>query len=186
MPKKLRFVEERPDNVIEALREATKDNAREYWDAMTFGGFDPVGNQYGFGDLRPTHVGLTNSQYYGQWSTTVVDTAGSETSWFDTTVHEDSYILIHGVFNNAASPKINEMKLFLGGNELPWMNLQEIYGWDIARAYLEQGYSIQPKQSIKVAVTATATVATNSEPLGLVGEIMALRSYLIKYDAPTP
>lgn len=186
MPKKIRFMQESPDALIQAMRQTARQNAASNWTELQFGGFDPHGNQYGFADLRPTHLGLTNSTYAGEWSVTTIAAAGTATDWFNTTVHENTYILIYGCFNNTANPRIAELRFLFGGNELPWSNIQEIWGWDITRAYFEQGWVISPEQAIRGVVTATGACVAQSEKLGLLGEILAKRSYMIQYNAPTP
>ena len=185
MPKKIRFLSETPDALIAALRRTAQENAATNWSETSFGGFDPQGNQYGFSDLRPTHLGLTNSTYLGEWSTTAVTVVGTATTWFEKTIHKNAYVVVFGIFNNTPDPRVAEMKLTLGGNELPWSNIHEIWGWDIARAYFEQGWIISPEQVFKAQVTARASVVGQTEKIGLLGEILARRSYAIQYNAPT-
>ena len=183
---KLRFVEQKPDETINGLRSLVLDDAKDNWANLKYGGFDAKDTSYGFADLRMTHLGLTNSTYFGKWGTPAVTSAGTATTWWDSTVHKDSYHLYYGIQNRTATPKIFEAKFYLGGVENAWLDLQEMYGWDIARYYFEQGLTVGPDQSTRAEVTAEATVAARAEILGLVGEILAKRSYIIKYDAPTP
>lgn len=186
MPLKLRFIDQRPDAKIKELRDVAKKNAFDNWKELKYGGFDPKGNEYGFADLRMTHVGLTNTTYFGQWTTPANTSPGAEKTWFDRTVHRDSYVLIHGMFNNTPSPEATEGKFYLGGNDLAWFSLCEVYGWDIARYYFEQGFGVTPDQTFKAVYQVKATIAASAELLGPVGEILAKRSYIIKFDAPTP
>jgi len=186
LPLKLRYLETRPDAKIKELRDVVLKNAQDNWKQLIYGGFDPKGSEYGFADLRPTHMGLTNTTYYGEWTTPALTSPGGENTWFDRTVHRDSYILIHGMFNNTASPQAQEGKFYLGGNDLAWFNLCELYGWDIARMYFEQGFAVSPDQVFKAVLNIKASVAAAAELIGPVGEILAKRSYAIKLHAPTP
>ena len=179
-------MQESPDALIQAMRQTARQNAASNWTELQFGGFDPHGNQYGFADLRPTHLGLTNTTYFGEWSVTAIAAAGVGQDWFNTTVHENTYILIYGVFNNTPNPRAMELRFLFGGNELTWSQLQEIYGWDITRAYFEQGWVVSPEQAIRAVVTANAVCAAQTEFLGLLGEVLGKRSYMIQFNAPAP
>jgi len=184
MPKKVRFLSETPDQLIAALRQTARQNAASNWGQLTFGGFDPQGSQYGFADLRPSHVLLTNSTYFGRWSMTTIAAAGTATNWFNTNVHEDCYILVYGFFNNTPTPRVTELKFFFGGNELAWINVHQMWGWDITRGYFEQGWVISPNQAIQAQVTADAACVAQTEQIGLLGEVLCKRHYLIQYNAP--
>lgn len=186
MPLKLRFLEQKPDAQIKALRQVVMDNAADNWKELKYGGFDPKGSEYGFADLRPTHVGLTNTTYKGDWTTPACTSPGAEETWFDVTVHRDSYVLIHGMFNRTSTPLITEGKFYLGGNDLAWFNMTELYGWDIARYYFEQGFAVSPDQTFKAVLQAKSTVTARAEFIGPLGEVLAKRSYVLKFNAPTP
>lgn len=183
---KLRYLSTRPDAEISRLRNTATADAAENWKNIQYGGFYPKGTQYGFTDLRMTHLGLTNSTYFGKWGTPAVTTAGLPTTWWDTTVHKDSYQLYYGIQNRTSDPNIFEAKFYLGGVETAWLDLQEMYGWDIARYYFEQGLMVGPDQSTKAEVTAESSIVARAELLGIVGETLAKRSYVIKYNAPSP
>ncbi len=94
--------------------------------------------------------------------------------------------MIHGMFNRTATPLVTEGKFYLGGNDLAWFNMCEIYGWDIARYYFEQGFAVSTDQTFKAVLQVKSTVTALAEFIGLIGEILAKRSYIIKYHAPTP
>lgn len=193
MVQKLVLTAARPDANIEATREAVKADARENWKNLAFGGFDPQGTQYGWADFRPTHAGLTNSTYMGEWTHPVMS-SGVEKDWIaERTVHEDSYVCVYGIFYNSASPRITEVKPYFGGVDFAWINLVEMFGLvDEKRFYFEHGgWSVGPKQTLKFTAqnnysTRGTQLPARSDQIGLISDILAKRSYIIKYDAPTP
>lgn len=193
MPRKLTVVTARPDGEIAAVREAAKADASTNWANLEFGGFDPQGTQYGFADLRPTHLGLTNSTYMGEWTHPAMS-SGTAKDWIaERTVHEDSYVLIYGIFYNSASPRITEVKPYFGGVDFAWINIVEMFGLlEEKRIFFEHGgWTVGPKQSLRFQAhnnysTRGTQLPARSEQIGLIGDILAKRSYIIKYDAPTP
>lgn len=98
------------------------------------------------------------------------------TCWISCDVDERSYLVITGIFNNTANPGIAEMKIECNGQDLPIMNIEQMYGLDVARVWFEKPFIIKPYGHLKIEVYGRLE---GTEYIGLMGYCIAKRAYLI-------
>jgi hypothetical protein len=190
MPLRLREVATTPDGAINRMRMLARKVATKEFGAAQFGGFQPRGGEYGFADLRPTHMrvptGYTYVTAFGRWTHPTLAALGAATTWYSTNVHEDAIVLLYGMFNNTATPTITEVYHRLGGEDLPWMNMNQINGQWEPQWYFELGNIIGPRQPMLAQLVATGATAALTEEIGYIGEVCARRRYVIVQSAPAP
>lgn len=190
MPLRLREVATTPDGMISRMRNLARNLAVKEFPGNKFGGFQPRGSEYGFADLRPTHirvpVGGGFTTCFGRWTHPLLGAAGALTNWYDTSIHQDSIVMYYGMFNNNANPTITEIQHFLGGEDLPLINLNQWNGQLEPQSYFELGYVIGPKQQARADLVATGATVALTEEIGYIGEILALRRYLLAQSALAP
>ncbi len=189
MPLRLREVATTPDSAINQMRGTAKGIAAQEFGSAKFGSFQMKGSEYGFADLRPTHIRCPTAYAYatafGRWTHPVL-TGAAAVNWINTNVHMDEIVLLYGIFNNTANPTITEMFPRLGGEDLPWVNMQQINGQLEPQWYFELGYVVSPRQPIQIQLTATGNTAALTEEIGFIGEVLARRRYVIVQSAPAP
>jgi len=189
MPLRLREVATTPDTAINTMRGIAKGIGMKEFGSAQFGSFQMKGSEYGFADLRPTHLRCPTPYAYatafGRWTHPVLAGAAA-TNWINTNVHQDAIVLIYGVFNNSATPTITEMYPRFGGEDLPWINMNQINGQWEPQWYFELGYVVSPRQPVQVQLTATGATAALTEEIGLIGEVLARRRYVIVQSAAAP
>jgi hypothetical protein len=190
MPLRLKEVATTPDGAINRMRMLARTVAAQEFGAAKFGGFQPRGGEYGFADLRPTHmrvpVGYTYVTAFGRWTHPAGAALGALTNWYATNVHEDNIILIYGMFNNTATPTITEVFHRFGGEDLPYINMNQINGQWEPQWYFELGHIIGPRQPIRGDLVYTGATAALTEEIGYIGEACARRRYVIVQTAPAP
>jgi hypothetical protein len=194
MPLRLKEVATTPDGAINRMRMLARQVAAKEFGAAKFGGFQPRGGEYGFSDLRPTHIRcpliragtfISNATAFGRWTHGTLN-GNTAYTWFNTNVHEDAIVLLYGMFNNTASPTIHTMFPRFGGEDLPFVQLDEAYGMWEPKWYFELGNIIGPRQPIRADLTATGATARLTENIGFIGEVCARRRYVIVQSAPAP
>jgi len=177
----LRLTAERPDAAIrKAVQEAIR-LAETEWAPLRFEGIYPE-RGFGITTLRPKDI-----VYDG----TLTGTAQSSIAWIfsisaastwvdivDITLSNDLYVVIEGVFSRMADPSITAIKFVVGGIDLPVINIEEMYTWDLARAYFEQPIIVKPSTALKIR--AVGTKASTAEYFGFIGHTIAKRPFLIK------
>lgn len=178
-----------PDGAINRQRSAARGLAEAEFGGSKFGGFQPRGSDYGFADLRPTHirvpVGGAYATCFGRWTHPLL-AAGVETVWYNTNVHEDSIVLFFGMFNATAVPTIVEGKHYFGGEDLSWIHLEKLNAMWEPSYYFELGYVVGPKQPVQGTLNANAATVALTENIGYLGEILARRRYMITMSAAAP
>ena len=189
MPLRLREVATTPDGMINRMRNLARNLAVKEFGGSKFGGFQPRGSEYGFADLRPTHircpVGYAYATSFGRWTHPVL-TGAALVDWYNTSVHQDCIVMFYGMFNNTANPTIQEIKHFLGGEDLPLIHFNQWNGQLEPQSYFELGYVIGPKQPAIGQLDATGNTVALTEEIGYIGEVLALRRYLIGQSAFAP
>lgn len=194
MPLWLNEIATTPDGAINRMRNIARNLAVQEYGGARFGGFQPRGSEYGFADLRPTHIRCPVSRAgnayayttgFGQWTHGTLRGATAQ-DWYNTNVHEDAIVLLYGLFNNTASPTITDLRQLFGGEDLPLMNIQKLYGQWEPQGYFELGYVVGSKQPIRAQLLATGNTAALLEQIGYIGEVLARRRYVIVQSAPTP
>lgn len=175
----LRLTDVRPDAEIEKLLRATIANAETLWEPLKYEGQYPT-TGFGITELRARHL------RYGTHSMTVavsahywnmsITASGTWETWFDITMTDMAYLMPTGIFNLEASPRVVELKPSANGQEMPTVNLEQLYALDMARAWFEKPYAASPNNNLKNEVIARDI---GIERIGLVGYCIAKRSYLI-------
>jgi hypothetical protein len=97
-------------------------------------------------------------------------------------VNEDCYLIITGIFNLTPNAKVTEMYIKANGEDLPIINLEEMYAYDLSRVFFTAPFIVKPKSGFTVQVYATAAT---QERLGFVGYCLAKRAYLINKASTT-
>lgn len=176
----LRLTDMRPDVEIEKAIDATVGDATAAWEPQDYEGEYPVSG-FGIGTLRPKYVLTTaitsaflSSAYWG------ASVAASQTfaDWINVTMTDMCYVIPTGVFDLEAAPKITEVHNEANGQSLPTINIEEMFGWDLARAFYRKPYVVRPNNNITVAIQGR-DVTTAGERFGLLGYAIAKRAYLI-------
>lgn len=163
--------------VAQAVATAIGD-ATTLWSPEPFDGVFPV---KGFGiarlkaaDVRLRHT-LEGSLYSNFWGVSINTASTWETYW-DNTLSDSCYVIITGIYCYDADPDVTEIKFIAEGIEYPVINIQEMYGWDIAVAYFSHPIIVRPKKALRVKVKA---ITAGQKKLGFIGYTVGTRSYLI-------
>jgi len=186
----LRLTDKRPDADIDEAVQATIAHAKNLWAPLQFEGEFPV-NGFGISNIRPIHVQSTTLEIPAisnrcVWATCQV-VSSTFTDWINVTVDEDSYLIITGIFSLEATGAVTEIAATANGVDLPPINIEELYGWDLASAYFTKPFVVKPKSQLKIQLYgSTASVygaALNQATkikIGLLGYCVGKRAYLIK------
>ena len=182
-----RLSDRRPDEAInKAVQLATTKALSQFTPDVFEGPWSKGG--LAITTLSPKHVAATNQASSlqggvagsGAWGVTAV-TASTWTSWIDLQTDDRAYQIVTGVLNRSPAPYITLMQPFLNGNDQPIISLEEMYTWDLARAYLMEPYIISPANQHKIEVFSPVSLAgVPSEQIGLLGYVVGKRAYLIK------
>ena len=164
--------------VASAIQQAVAD-AEQLWKPEIFDGVFPI-KGFGIRRLVPRDICSNSGSIYGPSNSTWVwscTTASTWETWVSSGILSDScYIVITGIFNYDAAPDVDVIKITADGVEYPLIDLQELYGWDIAVAYFSHPIIVRPEK--KIHITAKAQTA-GQKKIGLIGYTIAKRSYLI-------
>lgn len=173
----LRLTDERPDEEIRKAIEAVIEEAEEQWKPMTFEGWYPT-TGFGIQELAPYHLsagttGWGNSNF---WSASI---AASNTweDWMNHTQTDMAYAINTGLFNREATPKITHLRPNPGGEDMPTMNIEQMYTLDIARVFYEKPWTVGPDKSCILRMKADNI---GVERIGMLGYVIAKRAFLIK------
>jgi len=189
MPLHLREVATTPDAAINRARSLARQIASQEFGAAQFGGLQTRGGEFGFGDLRPTHMRVPLAYAYatsfGRWTHPLL-TGAALANWYNSRVHADAILLLYGIFNHTANPTIQEVFQRFGGEDIPLVHLNYLNGQWEPQSYFEMGYVVSPKQGIVGQLDATGATAALTEEIGYIGEVLGRRAYLIIQSAPNP
>jgi hypothetical protein len=184
----LKFFDETDPRVkarVNKLRNAALTAAKRRWKDLTYGAFDPSDGQYGWADLRFTHLRLTNVTYKGGWFNLATTSLGNDLTWINGKIlNDDAFVLIYGIGNNAPSPQVTQIQFTIGAEENQWIDLSQLYGAQVAWCYFELGLVINPKTKLTVKYSTMVSIAVNTEYIYLIGDVLGLKSYIISYDNP--
>lgn len=177
----LRLIGARPDAEIEKLLKKTVADGEIEWKPLKYEGQYPT-TGFGITELRPKVLkgGTTDNVISSvMWGASLAAAAGASTyfTWFDVTLTDQAYAMPTGVFNLESTPQVTEMGPSANGLDLPTVNLEQLYALDMARAWFEKPFAARPNNNFKVQLVAR--VATGTERIGLLGYLIAKRSYLI-------
>lgn len=173
----MRYSNERPDAAIKQIVDHTVGEAAKYFKNAAFKG-EWATEGFGITAIRPQHVGAGNSFWGGShyWSACY---AASETwsSWISATQTDLAYEVITGLFNLEASPITSELYLRMSGVDLPTLNVEEMYAYDISRLFFKAPVSISPTKPWDLYMKAVLGIGI--ERIGLLGYTVAAHPYLI-------
>jgi len=173
----LQLTDVRPDAEIEKLLKATVADAEQEWAPLKYEGQYPTSG-FGITELRPiifkggTTDNIPSSEY---WAVDITSSLVWQT-WFDLTLTDMAYVMPTGVFNSEVSPMVTEIRPSANGQDLPTMNIEQLYVLDLTRAWFEKPYSARPSNNVKMDLVSRNDVV---ERMGLIGYLLAKRSYLI-------
>lgn len=172
-----RLYNEMPRSEIQAAINDVVNHARTEWAPLPFEGEFPM-RGFGIANLRPkdlyaTTTGMQSSVY---WACSQ-NAASGYSSFVNMTISDMAYVLITGVMSLDANPTITMMQPDANGVTLPVMDFEEMYSWDLARAWLSAPFSVKPEGNLTIDTIGTSIV--QKEKFGLLGKTVAKRTYLI-------
>jgi len=173
----LRLTDERPDEEIRKAIEAVIEEAEEEWKPATFEGWYPT-TGFGIQELAPFHLSAGGTGWGSSdfWAASI---AASNTweDWMNHTQTDMAFAINTGLFNREATPKITHLRPNPGGEDMPAMNIEQMYTLDIARIFYEKPWAVKPDNSLILRMKGDNT---GVERIGLLGYAIAKRAFLIK------
>lgn len=175
----------RAEQVIAQAVQAAISDAEALWQPEKFDGVFPT---KGFGIRRLTARDMMGTNGAGGTSIWAGDSGGCWTlsiaaashAWTNiisgAMVSDSCYLVLTGFFNLDGAPDIDAIKISADGIEYPIIDLQEMYGWDVANAYFTHPIIIRPEKTFTVAACARLA---GVKRFGFLGYTIAKRSYLI-------
>lgn len=172
----LRLTDRRPDAKIGALINTVTKAAETEWAPLKYEGEYPIAG-FGITELRPKHIrgGTHNIPSSITWEASIT-TASTYFSWMDLTLTDMAYVIVSGVFNLEATPRVTEIAPSANGEDLATINLEQMYALDLARVWFEKPFAARPNNNLKIQLVARTT---GIERMGLMGHVIAKRAYLI-------
>lgn len=173
----LNLIDARPDRAIQDLIDSLVTDAKTLWDPQEYEGWYPT-KGFGITELAPFHLhaGGTGWGSSNFWAASI---AASSTwqDWMNHSQTDAAYAIITGVFNREPVPKATYLRPNPGGQDLPSVNLEQLYTLDIARAFFEQPWAVRPKSPCKLRIKGDNT---GVERIGLTGYGLCQLAYIIK------
>ena len=164
--------------IASAVQQAVTD-AESLWAPEKFDGVFPV-KGFGIKRLQPRDMVSNSGSIVGPSNSTWVfsaQTASTWVTWISAGVLSDScYAIITGFFCYDTSPDVDALKIIADGIEYATYDIQEAWGWDVATAYFSHPVVVRPEKTITIKAKAQTT---GQKKLGLLGYVLAKRSYLI-------
>lgn len=203
MPMLLELVNKRPDDAVDQGVSDAVQRAKDVWGleyADDSQGLYPSGNQIGRGTLRVDHLfdrTATQSQSQsirrngGRWATVTgaatltgvipldTDAGAGWVDWLNFTTDQDAFIVWEGAFNWDVTPSIHEIRSRLSGMDVPPVSLDVMYTYEKPQGYFEVPVVISPRGSWVLRVRSHLVGGNLVEQFGLLGDLIAKRSYLI-------
>lgn len=172
----LRTTDVRPDEAIEALVKEVTKSAETEWAPLKYEGQYPVGG-FGITELRPKHImDTSNMPSSASWVASINTASTAFNTWMDITLTDMAYVIQTGVFDLEAAPVVTEIAPSANGQDLPTVNLEQMFALDVARVWHEMPFAARPNNNFKNQLLARAT---GTERIGLMGYVIAKRAYLI-------
>lgn len=173
-----RSMDARADAAVSNAVATCVADAERLWEPEKFDGPFAI-KGFGIAKLRAFDLiagaGSIVGPYTYMWGFSV-NTASTWETWIDGTLSDACYVIITGIYSYAAAPDVEAIKITADGVEYPATDITEMYGWDIATAYLSHPIIVRPEKKIKImAIAKTA----GQKKLGLIGYAVGKRSYLI-------
>lgn len=168
----------RTDAIVSNAVAVAVADAEELWKPEKFDGVYPT-NGFGVMRLRPADLVLKTNQpgcrYSAMWTMSVATASAWET-YITLTLSDSCYVVITGIFNYDATPDVEAIKFNADGVEYPLIQIDEMYGWDVAVAYFSHPIVIRPEKQLTIKAKARTAGFKN---FGFIGYTVAKRSYLI-------
>lgn len=174
----------RTEAVVRDAVNTTIKDAEQLWAPEKFGG---VFGSSGFGVKRLQIADLAGQSSGG---TSIVCGPLSNTAWqfsintaetwqvilSGATLSDSAYVILTGFFNYDQNPDVEAIKVTADGVEYAVMDLEEVYGWDVATYYWSHPLVIRPEKKVTIEAKARTAGLKN---FGFLGYVIAKRSYLI-------
>lgn len=179
----LEYTDEKPDKTIEKAVRAAIADAEANFAPLKFEGEYPVSG-IGISELRPYHVenttlNIPQTSNLNYWQTSQL-TGSTWSDWINVTLDKDLYIVVTGIFDLEATPNVTEVAPSANGLDLPVVNVEQSFGLQEARVWFPKPFVVKPDNVLRIQLYGrTATPATTSERIGLMGYAIAKRSKLI-------
>lgn len=172
----MRFTNARPDGVVNEAIERAKGLAKTQFKNMGFDGEFPVSG-YGITTMRPYHIqaGGTNWGSSDYWASCFAASLTWE-NWISITQTDLAFEILTGMFNLAITPKTVEVYIQADGHQMPTINVEEMYAYDVSRLFWKRPMVITPEKSWDFARKG---LNTGVEREGLMGYTLGTRAYLI-------
>lgn len=178
----LRLSQERPDAAIKTAVQKAIGLAAEEWKPAKYEGSFPESG-FGIATLRPKDICYDGSTLTGTAGSTIawIFSLAAASTWYDlvnVTLSQDIYIVVTGVQSRMADPSLTNIKFVVDGKEYPVENIEEMYGWDLARAFFTEPVVGMAGKQFKIR--GVGTKASTAEYFGPIGHAIAKRSFLIR------
>lgn len=168
----LTLTDERPDQRIASLIDATVRDAETNFAPLTFEGEYPQSG-IGIQELRCRHLGI--AQDFWQMSVTT-----SFADWVNKTLGTDNYVIVTGLFNLTIDPATTQLSPSANGKDLPIVDVEQLYALEVSRGWFPKPYAISPSNNITIQAVGRVS---QTERLGSLGYTVGKRSYLINKTA---
>ena len=186
----LRLTEKRPDAAIDAAISEAVANAQVRFQPLQYE-YEYPRTGFGITALTSKLVAGTNqgTGLQGQvsastvWGVSSITTAGTWQDWININVDDRAYLVITGIFNRTNTPRVTNIRFKANGEDLPWVNLEQMYTWDLAQGYFQRPLIVSPTNNFTVRILSdsavTGSAAAPGERIGLLGYQIAKRNLLI-------
>ena len=177
-----------PDAAIQAAVKAAIASAVDLW-KLPFEGAWPR-NGIGIAPLSARAVAATDASTSIQsnvlgsamWGIGTSISASTWTDWINLTIHKNVYIVWTGLRNLTQVPKVQSLGVKANGQDLPRLDITQMYSWQEPQAYLHKPIVIRPENNFTVRVLSAEGIAAPQtipyEQIGLLGYLVAKNSYL--------
>jgi hypothetical protein len=169
------------DGIVKGAINTAIADAEKLWAPEKFDGPYAVG---GFGitrlekwHLAPNAAGTDagTAVYTNSWLLSI-GTARTWSQVMSDTITDSAYPIICGIFNLDAAPDVTHLQIIADGVTYPSLQVEEIYGWDVATAYFSHPIIVRPEKNFQVKARAETA---GQKQFGLLGWTIAKRGYLI-------
>lgn len=178
----LRLTSDRPDTAIRTKVQEAIELAKAEWKPLLYEGVYPKSG-FGISTLRPKDICYDGTSLTGVAGSSIawIFSLAAASTWYslvDLTLSSDVYVVIEGVFSRMGDPSLTNIKFTNDGTELPVENIEEMYTWDLARAFFTEPIIMKSNTAIKIE--GVGTKASTAEYFGFIGHTIAKRPKLIK------
>lgn len=182
-----RLSDKRPDQAIASKVQTAIALAADLFKPERFEGVWSKGG-LAITTLGPKHVAATNQASSLQggvagsvaWGITAV-TASTWTNWISLNVDDRAFQVVTGIFNKSPNPNITRIQPALNGQDMPIIDIEEMYTLEEPKAYFTEPYIVSPSNKHQIQVLSPVTLAgVPSEQIGLMGYVIGKRAYLIQ------